>query len=310
MPAARWTRQAWRHRVVRSLVVWAVLGLLALLDRHGPQIGQHAAVFSFIVSAISWVASAVGDLGAAVATAAETAVVFLGQTIAYVGHGLATLMSNTGAMFSKVWEGAKIVYSDVLKPVAQWFHDVYDKVKNWMVDVFGPVIKWANRVKDELQSLYKRFVQPILKILDTSKAVLDILAKLHVPFAANLENVVNDIEQTILENYLRVLGYVNKAISTLNGFFTVDGLLQRFVLLRSIERDAYFIWRTMVNTGERPLTDLEAATLDRAGKSQTVDEMVVDIVAYFNDEENDTGAAIDSAVDLMLSDLRGQAQAV
>jgi hypothetical protein len=127
--------------------------------------------------------------------------------------------------------------------------------------------------------------------------VLDILAKLHVPFAQQLDTFVTDVEKVLQTNYLWLLGQVNRAIDTINGIITLDGFLQRFVLLRSLERDAFYVWRVLGNHGARPTTDEERYRVSRATIVRTIPEVTEDMGKYFRGEDAAIAAVLDPAID-------------
>lgn len=291
-----------RHRsrfarlVARSAVVWAILGAIAWLDRGRQVPAQHAGFFVLIWGAIEAVASIVGEVGAIIAASLEAVVGWCVSAIGWLATRVADILTNSGAMFAKVWEGARAVWQDAIRPALQWIHDWYLRIRDWLTKVFQPVFDFLGRVKAELLSLYKRFVQPVLDALNVTRAVLDILAKLHVPFAAALEGIVTDIEQTIAENYLRLIGYVNQVISTLNGLVTLDGLLQRFVFLRTLERDAFYVWRVMVNSGTRTVSAADHHQIVKKTQTATPDEFIGLSADWWNGNGGDFGASMDARV--------------
>lgn len=292
----------WRRRLVlRSLLVWSVFALLAWLDGRVHIQAAHAAVFSAISAAISFVAGILGDVGAGIAAAAEATVTFLAHSLGWLASRTWGLMRDTGAMFSKVWTGAKFVWNDAVKPFFGWLHDKFEALKGWFDRTLSPVLKWAQRARGYIEDQYRRFVRPILNALHTTKTVLDVLARLHVPFAQKLENVVADIESTLLENYLRIIGYVNHAIDFLNSVLTSDGLLQRACFLRSAERDVFLLWRVMENSRRRELTAAEQEALVRSSETAAPARVVEIIGEYWSGTDNDDTAPLQAAQQLAAS---------
>jgi hypothetical protein len=295
MIPARWRRVVdaspveRRRLLLRSLVVWGVLGALAWLDRDRHVQANQAAVFAFIVSAIGWIVDVL-------ATAAAATVTYLATVVSYIAKILWGFLADSGAMFAKVWDGIKVVWSDAVKPFLGWLHDMYDRVKDWMVRTFGPIIKWAERLREGFIDVYNRFVKPIVDALNTIKAVLDMLAKLHVPFAQRLEDFVDEVERAIVDNYLKLLGYINKIIDTLNGYFTLDGLLQRQLHLRTAMRDVFYLWRVAENSRWRPNTDAELEAIKRSSETADAQQGVTDTGDFWSDVQNDATAPMFAAV--------------
>ena len=93
-----------------------------------------------------------------------------------------------------------------------------------------------------------------------------------------------------------MLGKVNLVINTINGLFTLDGLLQRFVLLRSIQRDFVFVQRALLNPMNKGIDDTQQARLDAAWKPQSATDISDALSDYFDGGSNDTGDTIDAAI--------------
>jgi len=279
-----------------TLAIWAALVLLTWLDADRCLAANQAAVFGVIWAAIGAIGSLLGAVGGAIAASLESVVVFLAHSLGWLAGHVADLLHNTGAMFAKVWDAAKIVYDDVLKPVAQWLHDMFNTVKDWLKRVFSPILEWANRVKAELVSLFNRFLKPVWDALDTAKHILDMLAKLHIPFAQQLDAFVTDLEKVLQENYLWLLGEVNKVIDTINGIVTLDGFFQRFVFLRTLQRDAFYVWRVLGNHGARATTDDDRYKVSRATVVRTVPEVTDDMGKYLRGEDANITPILDEAI--------------
>jgi hypothetical protein len=279
-----------------SLVFWLLAYALYRLDGtfHVPT--RQAAIFSIILSAIGWLADVMGSVGGTIAASLEGVVLWLVHGLGWLSLHVADIFKNTGAMFSKVWEGAKIVYDDVVKPFAQWLHDTYESIKGWMTRVFGPILQWANKVRDTLMGLYKNYLRPVFDALDTTRKVLAMLAALHIPFAQALENVVSDIEQTLQHNFLLLLGWVNKVIDTLNGLLTLDGLLQRYVFLRTLERDAFYVWRVSMNSKTTTPSDADGYRVFRALEYPTIDVAVDETLLWLDGQTSPSGEALDAGL--------------
>ncbi len=247
-----WTRRrslgAWR-----SLGVWLLFALIAWLDSDGcvfalrPGIPvQHAAVFGAIVSAISTIG---GWLGAGAAASAS----YLATAVSWIAGRLGTFIKATGAVFAKSWDALKIVYADVLKPAVQWIDAHVKRLYGWLRTTFQPVFDFLQRVRTELLAYYERFVRPFLDVVDYVRAGLRILGTLGVDWAKALDRKLGEWESVITENFLRVLGYLNRITDIPNSIVTVNGLFQRLPLLRSLDRDAGYWIRMWWAKQIRPL---------------------------------------------------------
>jgi hypothetical protein len=235
-----------RRRVsprVTALVAIAVALIVRWLDPDGcvagaqPWAQMHvAAVFGAIVTAIEIIGGWLGTAAAAVAT-------YLATVVQWIVIHLAIFIKATGAVFAKAWDGLKIVYQDVLKPAVQWFDAHIKRLYAWLRQTFQPVFDFLNRVRGELLDLYRKYVRPVLDIIDYTRAGLRLLGDLGIDWARALDRRLGEVESVISENFRRVLSYINEAIDVLNSIVTADRLFQRLPFLRSLDRDAVYWFR-------------------------------------------------------------------
>jgi hypothetical protein len=291
-----------RIRPVRRLTaweragVWLALALLAYLDSRGRVQATHADVFSWFLSALGFLEDVGNVIISGIEVALTTAVSWLVTAVTWIGGKIADIVLSTGSIFSKTWDALSSLWSDVIKPALSWIADAIKSFASWLHDFISPLLDWAKTVRDWVLEIYRDFVKPILDALAISKGILDILTALHVPFAATLDGYVQDLESWITKAYLEVLGKVNLVLNTINGLFTLDGLLQRFVLLRSVQRDIVFVQRALMNPSNRPLSDFDQAAQNARWQPQAPGDLQDALVDYVNGGTNDTGAAIDAAV--------------
>jgi hypothetical protein len=286
-----------RRRVsprVTALVAIAVALVVRWLDPDGcvagaqPWAQMHvAAVFGAIVTAIEIIGGWLGTAAAAVAT-------YLATVVQWIVIHLAIFIKATGAVFAKAWDGLKIVYADVLKPAVQWFDAHLKRLYAWLRQTFQPVFDFLNRVRGEMLDLYRKYVRPVLDIIDYTRAGLRLLGDLGIDWARALDRRLGEFESVISENFRRILSYVNQAIDILNAIVTVDRLFQRVPFLRTLVRDSRFVWRVMINPAVRPLTELERVKLKRAVTTQTAPELSASIADYLEGQRNDVGDVIDA----------------
>lgn len=281
---------------IERLAAWLALALVAALDAHGPHAGQHADVFSWAVAAFGFITDVASIVIGGVEVALGAAVSWLVAVVGWIGTKLADIVVSTGSIFSKTWDALEGLWTDVVKPALSWLSDVVTRFARWLENFIKPLLDWARAVRDELISLYKTFLKPILDALTLTRNVLDILAKLHVPFAAALDGYVTQLESWLTEAYLKVLREVNTVMDTLSGLFTLDGLLQRFVLIRSIQRDWHLVQRSLLNPMRKPLDDTQSARLNAAWNPQPAADLHAALGAYLDGQSNDTGDTVDANV--------------
>lgn len=280
MNNAAWSRQPRRVRALASLGVWGVLALIAWLDSSSsalalrPGVELHTAhVFSFIIQGIGALA---GFLGTGAAAAAGYLATALNWTIGRLG----TFIKATGAVFAKSWDALKIVYADVLKPAVTWIDAHVKRLYSWLRTTFKPVFDFLYRVRAELLNLYKRFVRPILDVIDHVRVGLRILGTLGVDWARALDRRLGEWESVISDNFRRILSYVNEITDVVNAVVTPGRLFQQLPFVRSLDRDArYWIriwWNKQIRVGPSGIADYERTRDYPARGAQEDINMLVD----------------------------------
>jgi hypothetical protein len=290
-----WRSASWRDRA-RALIALAVIAVAAWLDRDGCVLAQHAGVFAAIWAAISAVGELLGAAGGAIATSLETVVAWLITQVGWLAARVASILASTGGMFARVWDWSRQLWSNVLKPSLIWLKDKFDQVRGWLRTKFGPVFDFLHTVRRHLLDIYKQFIRPVLDAIDVARGFLRVLEDLGVQWARKLDQALGEIEQVITENFLRVLGEVNKVINVLNA--VVDGslLFKRFAFLATLRRDVVPAARIFTNARTRPLTDDEAYRSFRGTETAPIPAIANDAGAYWAQEGADVGHVIDDAM--------------
>jgi hypothetical protein len=286
----------------RLLLAVAVALVYRWLDPDGcvrgaaPGLELHiAAVFGAIVAAIEVIGAWLGTAAAAVAS-------YLAAVVQWLAVHLAIFIKATGVVFAKSWQALKIVYADVLKPAVQWFDAHLKTLYAWLRKALKPLFDFLNRVRGELLALYKKYVRPVLDVIDYTRAGLRILGDLGIDWARALDRRLAEFESVISENFRRILSYVNEAIDVLNAIVTVDRLFQRLPFLRTLQRDTRFVLRVMVNARDRPLTDFETARLGRFGAGQPLPDLNAQLARRWKGEQSDAGDVVDALAAEMVKD--------
>jgi hypothetical protein len=286
----RWDR--WSPTIARSLLVWLVLGAIAYFD-HPVAVVQRAEFFGWLVPFLVNVGK---DVGGVLATyfleGVKGALAALGGAVRWIIGQLKSFIVSAGAMFAKVWRSLEGFWKNVIRKELLALHDQFIRLRNWLRYIFKPLIDFLDKVRDKIKEIWDKHFKPILDAIDTARRVLAILAKLHIPFAAQLEGYLAKTEQWIIDRYNQLNADLNKVRDTINGILTLDGFLQRFLLLRSIERDVFYVWRALVNSGTRSLTGAEQHKLQKFGATLSTQETTDQIAAHWNGETSDVGTRV------------------
>lgn len=193
-----------------------------------------------------------------------------------VGHGVLVGLQ-------KAWKFFELTYEKVLKPAWSKFWRWFDKTRAWLDRTFGPTLRWLRRLRDNLLKFWKTWVRPWLDLIDVTRRVLRVLSSLGLKWAAALDKRLGELEARIERPFRLLLAKVNEVINLVNRVVTLDGLLQRVALIRSLERDMRYAWRAAVNWRVQPV---DAAGVDAARQQmskRTLDSVRHDIAASIVD---------------------------
>ena len=158
---------------------------------------------------------------------------------------------------AKVWEFFKDVWKDVIKPLWAKLGEWYAHTRKWLEDTFRPLIQYLTKLRRWFGDFYKKWVRPILDAIDIARKVLRVLETLGIDWAKKLDGELAELQRRIDAPFRAVLAELNKVINWVNRVVTLDGLIQRVALIRSIERDIREVSRAFINWRSRPVTDAD-----------------------------------------------------
>lgn len=213
----------------------------------------------------------------------------LSLIVTHIGNGLKTVGSGLLAGLKKAWEFSRLTYDKVLKPAWQKFWNWFDRFRKWLDDTFGPVLRFLRRVRDTLLDFWKRYVRPWLDIIDVSRRGLRVLNSLGLHWAGALDAKLGSIEDAIAARFAAVVARVNEVINLVNRVVTLDGLLQRVALIRSLARDYQFAWQAMANPYRKLPTEAEKQKALAEQKAKAISAIEQGLVEYMT-----TGGGIEA----------------
>lgn len=199
-----------------------------------------------------------------------------------------------------VWDAARFIYSDILKPIGEFLNDAYQRLKTLYDKLLKPVLDWATRLTKALRLVYTTFVQPILSALDGARKVLQLLELLHVAWAKQLDDALANLEHKIAAPLLLAIQVVNAIDSRIESYIlTADNLFRRATLIGSIQRNLNSIANMQWNRGLSTLTPDMRHQWNGANLLADADEHVALLESALSDDDVGPGIDIPGAVQLL-----------
>jgi len=147
----------------------------------------------------------------------------------------------------------------IFEPLFRMLGRLFDKLVRFLDRIFGPLIRLIKKAKFWLQKIYDKVFKPIIDAIEVVRALLRVLAFFGVDWARKLDQQLGRLEQLILEPIQFLTEKLNELANWINRIVTLDGLLQRVMLLRSLIRDVGLTTNLFWNAQSRPLTPTEQA---------------------------------------------------
>jgi hypothetical protein len=202
------------------------------------------------------------------------------------------------------WEFLRLTYDSVIKPGLVKFWQWFDKFRHWLDATFGPVLEYLKMVRDNVMLFYKTWIRPWLDLIDVARRTLRILSALGLDWARQLDAKLGQLQELIDRPFRLVLGKLNEVINIVNRIVTVDGLIQRVALLRSLERDFVYAWRTAVNPWRRDLTNVDREQVKTNLQGKTLSQITAETKAYMRGEGGPLAPLFDEMLIIWRKQLR------
>jgi hypothetical protein len=263
----------------RGLAARACFAALAPASGDGHSAPLSYAFWGFFIQLIGAIWDGIQAAGEVTLHVLQWIVAHLSILVARLVNGLKWVGRNLLNGLHKVWTFARLTYDKVLKPAWEKFWRWFDRFRQWLDHTFGPVLKFLHRLTDSLMRFWKDYVRPWLDLIDVTRRVLRVLGSLGLRWARELDARLGAIEEAIERPFRMLLQKLNDVINIVNRVVTLDGLLQRVALIRSLERDYIFAWRTAMNPWRRELTGAQKDRAEKAWGAKTLAAVVSDVSA-------------------------------
>ena len=262
-----------------SLTIAALWVLLChALDLHAlEQPPVLLGFFGFLIALGNIIWGALQAVGQATLAALSWTVNALWLGLREVRNGLSAFGRDLLGGFRSSWDFLRRLYDDVLKPAWQKFWRLVDRVHDVLDRLFRPVFAFLRHLRDELLQLYTKWVRPVLDTIQVARQMLRVLSALHLDFARKLDAKLGALEDAIDRPFRFLLGKLNEVINLVNRIVTLDGLIQRLALVRSIERDIRYVYAELHNNRSTPLSAGERQQLAEGNQPRTPKEIETDL---------------------------------
>lgn len=191
------------------------------------------------------------------------------------------------------WEFLRLTYNQVIKPGLVKFWQWFDKFRHWLDTTFGPVMDWLKIIRDNVVLFYKTWIRPWLDLIDVTRRVLRIFSALGFDWARRLDAKIGELQELIDRPFRLLLSKINEVINIVNRVVTLDGLIQRVALIRSLERDMKFAWAAAVNWRVQPIDPSSIDDAKRVMSARTIQQVRADTTAGIADRSGPFAAWAD-----------------
>jgi len=220
--------------IAALVVVWFVLWVVAAPTEAGDVAGAWAGIIGGIIAAVKvlWEITST-----AVTVAVKALVVALQWAVTNLTRLVVAGLKKSAVFLARVakttWRLARRGILATLKAL--------DKAMFWLFSnlerIFKPLLRFLDKVRGHVLWFYRKYVRPLLDAIEITRQIMRLLAWAGIDWAKAIDRKLQQLEDIITYPFDLVLNKINEIIGIVNRIVTLDGLLQRVVLFRSMVRD-------------------------------------------------------------------------
>lgn len=279
-----------RRRLVtpgQAIAVWVGLAILLALDRRlAPALELTRADFgtSPVGAIVSVIGAFAGLFRGGSSSSTFGLLVGMRDVVTGIGRGIAEFARDVGVVFASVWAFIRKFWTRVLRPMLERLDGYITRIAKWLRDTFGPVIEFLQGVRNWILKFYAKWLGPIFDTIDIFRRILSIFSLFGLEWSRKLDAKLAELEDVLRRPIELALREINKVIGIIDRIVTLDGLLQRLTLIRSIGRDVRYVFNTLHNSRSNPLTESERLRLRDQNAPPTSEEIFRRVDAGIRDE--------------------------
>lgn len=264
--------------MIRALLVAGAWLALTWLDARTP---APAGVLraDFGVSAgiliISFLGGLFGLFGGKIDKNVKRALEGLRSIITAIGQTAAEFARDTASVFGTVLGLLRKFWDRILFPLIRRLDGYVVRLFKWLRDTFGPIIEFLREVRRKILDFYNKWFRPIFDTIDAIRRVLGVLSFFGLSWARELDAKLAALQDALMRPIRLLLEKLNEVIDIVDRIMTLDGLLQRITLLRSVARDVGRIGAIWHAAHSKPLTPAEKDAIGRENPWPTSAQILV-----------------------------------
>lgn len=236
------SRQSRRNLRAAAIVAGAVL-LEVLCRRNGhsdvdvvrADFGASAAVAA-IVSVLSGLFNRFS--GKSVDLGTKLAVEGMRSDVSSLGKSLTSMIVQVAGQVASSLGVVRRFIQKVFSKLYDMLAKLVTKIARILDKIFGPIIDFLDKVKFHLKKIYDKVIKPIIDTIEFVRSVLKLLSLFHIDWAKKLDTKLQQLEEYVLAPYELIVAKLNEVSNWINRIVTLNGLLQKVLLLQSLLRDA------------------------------------------------------------------------
>lgn len=283
----------------RALAFWLTMTAAAALDAWQGA-GELRIQGAFISLVITGVIAAIGWI----ADKAVTVAITIAQAAAMIGIAIAQFAKLVAIWFVKGFDFLGRFWRQVLRPFVNWTWEQIDTLARWLQETLAPVIRFIEDVRKWIDDFYRTYIQPIYDAIEIVRRILGILEQFGIDLAARLDRALAELEDRLLQPIREIRGYLNEALNWINRIVTLDGLLQRVMLLRSLIRDAGLVFSAFHQTRHATVTDQDRENIRTGGGAATPEVVARALRQYYATEDGPLAEYVEMGIDTARRGLR------
>lgn len=250
------------------------------------------AFWGFFITLAGWIWNGLQAIGQVTLQALVALVNYLWAFAIAVNNAAIALGAAVIKGLRFVWDFLRVSYEFVLKPAWDKLWRFVGWARHFLEELFGPLIKFVQFIRKWVLDIYVKWIRPILDIIGIARRGLQLLAALGLDWARALDRRLADLEASIEGPFRFIINELNQILGWINRIVTADGLFQRLMLIRSLQRDTREVMNVWANAWHRPATDAERALATKKPEPVTIQEHISDARASIFDPNSDLGARI------------------